>query len=135
ALDGKAEALALRRGMGVADARAMHPEIEVVEDDPEADRRLLAGIAEWCDRYTPLVAPCGEDALFLDIAGCAHLSGGEQAMLDDVTARLSAQGFHVRAGVASTPGMAWAAARFLDRRQVAPGAEAEALAPLPLAAL
>ena len=121
--------------MGVADARAMHPQVEVIEADDAADRTLLEGVAEWCDRYTPLVALCGEDGLFLDITGCAHLFGNEQAMLEDVAARLRSQGFDVRAGLASTPGMAWAAARFLGPVPVPPGGEKEALSPLPLAAL
>ena len=42
--------------MGIADARAMHPAIEVLEAEPEADRKVLEGLADWCDRYTPLVA-------------------------------------------------------------------------------
>lgn len=121
--------------MGVADARAMHPDLEIVEADPEADRRLLEGVADWCDRYTPLVALCGADGLFLDITGSSHLFGGEQAMLDDVLKRLQDQGFSACGGLASSPGMAWAAARFLDQVPVAPGAEAEALAALPVAAL
>lgn len=135
ALDEQAEALKLKRGMGVADARAMHPGIEVVETDPEADRRLLSALADWCDRYTPLVAIEGADGLFLDITGCAHLFGGERAMLDDVLRRLFEQGFAARGGLASTPGAAWAAARFLTPSIVMPGEEAAALAPLPLAAL
>lgn len=134
ALDEQAEALGLRPGMGVADARAMHPSIEVVEADPQADRRLLEGLADWCDRYTPLVAIDGADGLFLDITGCAHLFGGERAMLDDVLARLFHQGFDVRAGLASTAGAAWAGARF-GLAPIGPGDEEEALSPLPLAAL
>jgi len=135
ALDDQAAACGLRMGMGVADARAMHPGIEVVEADAAADRRLIEAIADWCDRYTPLVALSGPDGLFLDVTGCVHLFGGEQAMLDDIGERLSAQGLHARAGLASTPGMAWAAARFLEPVPVAPGAEADALASLRLAAL
>lgn len=134
ALDEQAEALRLKRGMGIADARAMHPTLEVEEADPEADRRLLEGIADWCDRYTPLVAMDGPDGLFLDITGCAHLFGGEKSMLDDLMMRLFHQGFGVRAGLASTPGAAWAAARF-SLQPIAPGDEADRLAPLPLAAL
>ena len=134
ALDEQAEALGLKPGMGVADARAMHPSIEVVEADAQADRRLLEGLADWCDRYTPLVAVDGGDGLFLDISGCAHLFGGERAMLDDLMARLFHQGFDVRAGLASTPGAAWAAARF-GLSPIGPGEEEEALAPLPLSAL
>jgi len=87
ALDERAEALHLKRDMGIADARAMHPSIDIVEADPEADRRLLEGLADWCDRYTPLVALDGADGLFLDVTGCTHLFGGERAMLDDILSR------------------------------------------------
>ncbi|RUM96275.1 DNA polymerase Y family protein [Pseudaminobacter arsenicus] len=135
ALDAQAERLGLKPGMGIADARAMHPAIEIVEADPAADRRLLEILADWCDRYTPLVAFDGTDGLFLDITGCAHLLGGEKPLLDDLHARFFRQGFDVRAGLASTPGAAWAAAHFLGNRIVAEGGEQGLLAALPLAAL
>jgi len=135
ALDERAEALKLKRGMGIADARAMHPSIDVVEADAEADRRLLEGLADWCDRYTPLVAIDGEDGLFLDVTGCTHLFGGERAMQDEILTRFFQQGFDVRAGLASTPGAAWAAARFHGDRIVAGGEEEALIAPLPLSAL
>ena len=96
ALDEEAERLRLKRGMGIADARAMYPSIEIVEADPEADRRLIEALADWCDRYTPLVALDGTDGLFLDITGCAHLFGGERAMLDDIVSRFFDQGFRTR---------------------------------------
>ncbi|MDX8539761.1 DNA polymerase Y family protein [Mesorhizobium abyssinicae] len=135
ALDERAEALRLKRGMGIADARAMHPTIDIVEADPEADRRLLEGLADWCDRYTPLVAIDGADGLFLDVTGCTHLFGGERAMQDEILSRFLEQGFDVRAGLASTPGAAWAAAHFHGDRIVAGGEEETLLAPLPLSAL
>ncbi|WP_292219459.1 DNA polymerase Y family protein, partial [Mesorhizobium sp.] len=135
ALDERAEALRLKRGMGIADARAMHPAIDIVEADPEADRRLLEGLADWCDRYTPLVAIDGADGLFLDVTGCTHLFGGERAMQDEILVRFLEQGFDVRAGLAATPGAAWAAAHFHGDRIVAGGEEETLLAPLPLAAL
>ncbi|GAB4354871.1 MAG: DNA polymerase Y family protein [Oricola sp.] len=135
-LDEAAEALGLRRGQGLADARAAHPGLDIVPADAQADLRLLTAIADWCDRYTPLVALDAPDGLFLDISGCAHLFGGEQGLLSDLMARLHEQGFAVRAAVASTPGAAWAAARFAGRPLViGKGAEAPALAPFPLAAL
>jgi protein ImuB len=134
ALDERAEALGLKCGTGIADARAMHPSIEVVEDESEADRRLLASLADWCDRYTPLVAIEGQDGLFLDISGCAHLFGGEKRLLDEALSRFLYQGFDVRAGLASTPGAAWAAARF-SLSSIAEGGEKAALSPLPLTAL
>lgn len=135
ALDEQAEALGLKRGMGIADARAMHPVVDVVEADPHADQRLLEGLADWCDRYTPLVAMDGADGLFLDITGCAHLFGGESAMLNDMVARFRHQGFLARAGIASTVGAAWAASRFSSGRVLAAGEEEKFLAPLPLSAL
>ena len=135
ALDERAEALGLKRGMGLADARAMHPGLDVVEADADADRRLLESLADWCDRYTPLVALDGEDGLFLDVTGCVCLFGGERAMLDDMLARFFHQGFEVRAAIASTAGAAWAAARFRGRLLVAPGEEPALLTPLPPAAL
>lgn len=135
AIDGQAERLSLKHGMGIADARAIHPGIDVVEADAVSDRRLLESLADWCDRYTPLVALDGEDGLFLDITGCTHLFGGERRLLEDVCARLLDQGFETRCGIASTPGAAWAAARFANGAVVAQGEEESLLAPLPLASL
>lgn len=140
ALCERAAGLGLKRGMGLTDARAMYPALEFVEADIDADRRLIAGLADWCDRYTPLVALDGGDGLYLDITGCTHLFGGEERLMADLLGRLFDQGFDIRAGLASTPGMAWAAARHLAPAGgkggiIAPGREAEALAPLALGAL
>ncbi len=137
ALDRAAEAVGLRRGLGIAEARAMQPKLDVIPADPAADRALLAGIADWCDRYTPLVGLDGTDGLFLDITGCAHLHGGEKALLSDLLARLFHLGLEARATIAATPGLAWAFARFgtAPAAIVETGAEEESLAPLPLAGL
>src|SRR5262245_64540864 len=107
-----ADGLGLRPGMALADARAMYPRIAVADADPEADRRMLVAIADWCDRYTPLVGLDPPDGLFLDVTGCAHLFGGEEALRRDLVARLYVQGFQARAAVAGTVGCAWAVARY-----------------------
>ena len=120
--------------MGLADARAMIPSLAVADDDPPADAALLDGIADWAERYTPLVARDG-DGLLLDITGCAHLFGGEEALLADCLARLLAQGFLARAAIADTPGAASALARFAGNDATPQGATATALASLPVAAL
>ncbi len=145
------DAAAARRGLCVgeplADARARVPDLVAHDADPQADAALLEHIADWCDRYTPLVALDAPDGLLLDITGCAHLfSGnksddGERALLDDLVPRLRAQGFAVRAGLADTPGAAWAVARFGGRPglqgaiRIPPRETREALLPLPLSAL
>lgn len=135
-MDEAAARLRLKPGMGIADARAMYPAIEIVAADAEADRRLLEALADWCDRYTPLVALDGADGLFLDITGCAHLFGGEEALVDALLGRCLEQGFRARAGLASTPGAAWAAARFSSGHAVLDdGCEKSFFVDLPLAAL
>ncbi|WP_244480732.1 Y-family DNA polymerase [Mesorhizobium sp. Root157] len=134
-MDRRAESLNLKRGMGMADARAMQPGIDVVDADTEADLRMLEALADWCDRYTPLVALDGVDGLFLDISGCSHLFGGEEALLSEMLRRFNEQGFDARAAIAGTAGTAWAVARSQGRAIVTDGDEADWLAPLPLAAL
>ena len=62
----------------------------------------LNAIADWCDRFTPLVALDPPHGLFLDITGCAHLFGGEAALLQTVCGALTAQGFAVSAAIAGT---------------------------------
>jgi protein ImuB len=98
--------------MALADARAMYPALAVVDADPAADRRMLAAIADWCDRYTPLVGLHPPDGLVLDVTGCAHLFGGELALGRDLVRRLAAQGFQARVAIADTVGCACAVARY-----------------------
>lgn len=135
ALDEAAERLGLAPGMALADARAMHPGLEALLHDEADDARLLSGLADWCDRFTPLVAFDGDDGLFLDVTGCAHLFGGEKAMLDDALARLMHLGFAARGALAATAGAAHAAARFRCGDVIEAGDEAALLSPLPLVAL
>ena len=113
----------------------MIPELDAVDVDPAADAALLSAIADWTERYTPLVALNPPDGLTLDITGCAHLFDGEEALVADLLARLADQGFAARAAIADTPGAAFAAARFSATSWVPPGGARDALAGLPLAAL
>lgn len=135
ALDEKAEKLGLRKGLGVAEARAIHPVIDVIEEDAAADRRLLDAIADWCDRYTPLVALDGKDGLFLDITGCSHLFGGERAMLKDILLRLHQMGLDVGGAISSSPGLSWAVSRFGEGGVIAEDEAVAVLEPLPVTAL
>jgi protein ImuB len=63
--------------------------------------------------------------LLLDVTGCAHLHGGEEALRDHLLARIETERLTVRAGLAATPQGARALARF----------GGEDLGALPLAAL
>jgi protein ImuB len=135
AIDAAAERAGLRVAITLAQARAMHPDLVAVEEDAAADAQLLKRIAEWCRRYTPLVALDPPDGVLLDIAGCAHLFGGEAALIGDLLTRVAGFGFAARIGIAGTIGAAWAAARFARDATIAPGGERDALTPLPLKAL
>ncbi len=139
----RARAAGLAPGLMLADARAMVPELQVQPAAPAADAKLLEDLAAWCERYTPLVAidrshaHDAGGALWLDITGCAHLFGGELELHADLLARLRRQGLMAAAGIADTPGAAWACARFAapGRAVVPPGETRAALGPLPVAAL
>eukprot|EP01035_Chromulina_nebulosa_P011359 gene11359-15194_t len=67
ALDDAAATLGLEVGLPLANARAICPDIEVADADPAADAELLNHVADWCDRFTPLVALDRPHGLFLDI--------------------------------------------------------------------
>jgi protein ImuB len=136
-LNDAAANLGLKIGMALADARAMYPRLVVADADSLADSQALDAIADWCDRYTPLVGLHPPDGLVLDISGCAHLLGGEAVLLDDLVRRLRRHGFAARAAIADTVGCAWAMARHAthDRSIVPSGAMRDALAPLPTGAL
>ena len=134
-MNAAAAELGLRAGQPLADARAMYPSLIVNHADEGADRRFAEVIADWLGRYTPLVGLSSSDCITLDITGCAHLFGGEEAMRTDIVRRLGLQGFKSRTAVAGTPGAAWAFARFGVKRIISDGELRESLLALPLAAL
>jgi protein ImuB len=68
-----AEAAGLRADMPLTQARAICPDLDVAEADPQADRAGLAALAGWAERYTPLAAADPPDGFLLDITGCGHL--------------------------------------------------------------
>ncbi len=109
--------------------------LNIIPADEKADAALLEKIADWCDRFTPLVTLDAPDGLFLDITGVAHLFGGEKEMLATVTGLIARQGFAVTAAIAGTSLAAHALARHAPGTIVAPGQEAAVLAPLSITAL
>ena len=133
-VDARASKLGLKLAMSLADARAIQPNLEALEADPDADARTLDNIAAWCERFTPIVVLDPPDGLFLDISGCGHLFGGEDALRAQISARLTAQGFANRTVLAPTPGAAWALARF-GKTTAASADIVQTLAPLPVEAL
>ena len=101
-------------GMQSADAKAICPGLEILDDKPDRPLKLLRGLGEWCVRYSPFVAidEFAMDGLLMDVSGCAHLWGGEREYLKEMVSRLKSKGYNVRLAFADTPGAAWAVSRF-----------------------
>ncbi|WP_417467575.1 DUF6504 family protein [Maricaulis sp.] len=120
ALNNEAARLGLRRGQALADAKALEPGLRIAPFAPDADRRLLGAFARWCGRWSPWTAPDpgepGEDGVMVDITGCAHLFGGEDALVTAALAAVRGQGLTAHAAIAPTIGLAWGLARFPARR-------------------
>ncbi len=135
AVDGAAARIGLSPGMTFATARAIHPALQVIDADAAADRALIESLADWCDRFTPLVALDLPHGLLLDITGCAHLFGDEAAMMQTMTRALTQQGFAVCAAIAGTAVAARALSRCGHGRIVPPGQEAAAVSDLPVVSL
>lgn len=143
AVDRGAVAHGLAPGRSVADARARVPGLVLVERDGAAETRCLETIADWCDRFTPLVGldldfP-GEFGLLLDVGGVTRLFGGEDALAARVVEDLAARGFGARVGVAGTGAAARAFARCglggADHGVIVSGEEEAVLAGLPVGAI
>jgi protein ImuB len=116
AVNGAAAAAGLAPGMPLADALSFLPELSTAAAEPEKDAAALRRLAEWCIRYSPWTAPDGSDGIRLEIAGSAHLWGGEEALAADLAARLGRRRILCRIAVADTLGAAWGLARFAAGR-------------------
>lgn len=138
AADAAAQGLRLYPGMAAAQARALCAELIVHDADPVGDAEALERLALWAlKHYCPIVAADPPAGLILDVTGAAHLRGGEDALLDDMIARLAKAGFLARAAMAGTCGAAHALARYVANPAVIVPSElsGRSIAPLPVAAL
>lgn len=124
----------LFRGMPLADARAICPDLATRPADLAREVAALAALCRWASRYAPMVAADGVDGLMADISGVPHLFGGEEDLRDDLQARLERAGLAASSAIAGTRGAAHALARH-GGGIIAEGGLVEALGKLPVAAL
>jgi len=132
-----ARKVGLAPGLSLADARAICPVLLTEPADPSREEALLRALWRWSDQFSPRVALAPPDGLILDIAGCAHLFGGEVEMAETIRQRAYDLSMTVRIGIADTKGAATALARFASSPvAIAPAGEtAKALEAFPIAAL
>jgi protein ImuB len=100
------------RGMSLRDACAICPALQTRRRNAPAEAAFLEVLLRWAGRFSPWVACDGEDGLLLDITGCAHLFGGEAALVAQMTESTDGMGLTAQVGLADTRGAAWALARF-----------------------
>jgi len=137
AVTARAAAEGVRVGQALADARAILPALLSRPAEPRRDRLALLRLARWCGRYGPNRHADGEDGLWIEVTGVAHLYGGEARLLEDLCAKLARFHLTARAALADTLGAAHALARFAPSpAAIAPAGGTEAqLARLPVEAL
>jgi len=96
AVNAIAERQGIKPGMVAADAKALIPGLEVIDDIPGKNMKLLKAIGEWCIRYAPIIGVQAPDGLIMDVSGCTHLWGGEKEYLRELLNRLRSKGYDVR---------------------------------------
>ncbi|WP_158826445.1 Y-family DNA polymerase [Mucilaginibacter lacusdianchii] len=123
-------------GMTAADAKAIIPDLKVLDAVPGQAEKILQAAGKWCIRYSPAVAVDLPDGLLMEVTGCTHLWGGEHTYLQNLLTALRQKGYRVRGALAGTTGTAWAIARYGKQASViTSGDHIKALYPLPPAAL
>ncbi len=133
-----AASLGIHVGMAATHARALVSDLDFRPTEPEADAVLLDRLALLAvRRWSPIAAATPTDGLWLDLAGCDHLYGGEERFCRRLRAFCQRAGFTARVAVADTPGAAHALARYgrEDLTIVPVGGTIRAISPLPIAAL
>lgn len=104
----------LHHGQPLRDALAMCPRLITRLQNPQAEAAFLNVLQRWAGKFSPWVAGLPPDGLVIDVSGCTHLFGGEEALMAQIEEEVSDFGLSVRMGLADTQGAAWALARFAD---------------------
>lgn len=127
----------LQVGQSIPDARAICTALLTQPCDPIREDLMLRALGRWADKLSPIVSLDKPDGLFLDVTGCAHLFGGEEAMIDHANKALDDMRITPRIGVADTKSGAWAMAKYSQRSaQIAPiGDLAANMSQMPIEAL
>ena len=89
----------------------MLPSLTCVDEDLDADRQLLTEVAEWAQRFSPIVGleeAIAPTCLFIDTTGGAACFGGEDALLRKAADDFRANGWAAAIALADTIGAAWA---------------------------
>jgi protein ImuB len=135
----EARAFGVRSGQTVSAARAKCAHLRVKVVGSQAVHAALVRIAESLLAFGPAVSfDAVKDMIWVEVGGCAHLHGGEEALAQAVRARVGEQGHACSVAIANGPRIAAAVARYWTRKMVSvvpEGEGARAMRVLPVAAL
>ena len=124
------------RGMAVAAAQAMAPDLLLRWRDAAVEGECLAGVATWAGRFTPTLSLQPPHGLLLEIGGCLRLHQGFENLVRAVRDGLGELGHEVCAVAAPAPHAAWLLARAGRQEHVRDVAQlARALDGLPIEGL
>ena len=106
----------------------------VIYADDACDPEALLDVARG---FSPRLEPGGSDReIVLDLSGLTRLFGDPQTLAEELGRTAAARGLRIRVAIAGTRTAASLAVRYrAGLTVIAPGHEAEALAPLPIGAL
>lgn len=116
-----AQQLGIVPSMVLADAKAAVPQLHVLQDKLLRKEKLLKALALCCIKFTPIVSLDTDGSIVLDIRGCTHLWGTEQAYLSAIVDQFASKGYQAYVGSAETIGAAWAAAHYCNATMMIEG--------------
>ena len=117
ALDEQAEALRLKRGMGMADARAMHPESKSSKPTPRQTVACSKALPTGATATHPWSLLTDRTGSFSTLPAAPIFSVAKSRCWAMFWRASSSRDSMRRAGLASTPGTAWAAAPLFKGRR------------------
>ncbi|MEM6608366.1 MAG: DNA polymerase Y family protein [Pseudomonadota bacterium] len=107
-----AETGGIFRGQALQEALALMPDLVTRIAVPAQEAMFLAALRRWAGKFSPWVAEESRAGLLVDLTGCAHLFGGEAALLAQIAEDCADLGLTVQTAIADTAGAAWALARY-----------------------
>lgn len=107
--DAEAQKAGVCVGIGVAAARALAPDLQLLARNPAREAAALQALACWAGRFTPRVS-LTNDTLLLEIGSCLRLFGGLTNLVGLVSNSAQSLDFTITLAVAPTPqGAEWLA--------------------------
>jgi protein ImuB len=107
----RAQRFGVRRGMGMAAALALVPNLETCARDVTRERQLLERLATRAHRFTPRISLVPPDGIVLEVKGSLHLFGGAEKLCRAIEVDCFEAGVKPIVSLAPSPLAALAGAR------------------------